>query len=181
LNLDINARLLKEHRTWNHFLVTCTEKFYLDPTNLSVNRYANEPTAGKLNPINPKTYQVVIEVINEVTSWFTDEYYHAGGDEPVNKCWEDDKGVSDYKKKHNVTGDDLLQTLLTKELGMIKKHKKTAILWEDAVTNLHLDIPKETVLQVWTGSVKDAVNAGHRVIASNVNFFYFDCRGGNWK
>ncbi|GAB5589061.1 hypothetical protein Unana1_03961 [Umbelopsis nana] len=143
--------------------------------------YANEPTAGQLNPINPKTYQVVTKVINEVTSWFTDEYYHAGGDEPVNKCWEDDKGVSDYMKKHNVTGDDLLQTFLTKELGMIKKHKKTAILWEDAVTNLHLDIPKETVLQFWTDSVKDALNAGHRVIASNVNFFYFDSRGGNWN
>ncbi|GAB5591250.1 Glucosamine-6-phosphate isomerase (Glucosamine-6-phosphate deaminase) (GNPDA) (GlcN6P deaminase) [Umbelopsis nana] len=143
--------------------------------------YANEPTPGQLNPINPKTYEIINKVIDEVTSWFTDEYYHGGGDEPVNHCWQDNKGVADYMKKHNVTGDDLLETFLTKELAIIKKNKKTAILWEDAVTTLHLNIPKETILQVWTGSLKDAVNSGHKVIASSYNFFYFDCRSGNWN
>lgn len=96
-------------------------------------------------------------------------------------CWEDSKEVRDYMKKHNATGDDLLQTFLTKELAMVKDNKKTAILWEDAVTQLGLDIPKETILQVWTGTLKDAVQSGYKVIASSYNFFYLDCRSGNWK
>lgn len=124
---------------------------------------------------------MVNKVIDEVTSWFTDDYYHAGGDEPVNKCWEDSKDVRDYMKKHNATGNDLLQMFLTKELAMVKANKKTALLWEDAVTQLGLDIPKETILQVWTGTLKDAVKTGHKVIASSYNFFYLDCRSGNWK
>jgi hypothetical protein len=123
----------------------------------------------------------VSKVIDEVTSWFDDEYYHGGGDEPVNRCWEDNKSVSDYMAKHNVTGNDLLQTFLTKELAIIKKNKKTAILWEDAATQLHLNIPKDTILQVWTGTIKDAVTSGYKVIASSYNFFYLDCRSGNWK
>jgi hypothetical protein len=164
-----------------YLLSTCTERFYLDPTNNWDDRYASEPTAGQLNPVNPKTYQVVQQVIDEVTSWFTDDYYHAGGDEPVNKCWEDNKEVRDYMKKNNATGNDLLQTFLTKELAMVKKNKKTAILWEDAVTQLGLNIPKETILQVWTGTLKAAVQSGHKVIASSYNFYYLDCRSGNWK
>ncbi|KAH8553304.1 glycoside hydrolase superfamily [Umbelopsis sp. PMI_123] len=162
-------------------ITTCTEQFYLDPTNDWANRYASEPTAGQLNPINPKTYEIVSKVIDEVTSWFDDEYYHGGGDEPVNRCWEDNKSVSDYMAKHNVTGNDLLQTFLTKELAIIKKNKKTAILWEDAATQLHLNIPKDTILQVWTGTIKDAVTSGYKVIASSYNFFYLDCRSGNWN
>ncbi|CAM0136059.1 hypothetical protein VKS41_005555 [Umbelopsis sp. WA50703] len=162
-------------------ITTCTERFYLDPTNNWDDRYASEPTAGQLNPVNPKTYQVVQQVIDEVTSWFTDDYYHAGGDEPVNKCWEDNKEVRDYMKKNNATGNDLLQTFLTKELAMVKKNKKTAILWEDAVTQLGLNIPKETILQVWTGTLKAAVQSGHKVIASSYNFYYLDCRSGNWN
>jgi hexosaminidase len=160
---------------------TCTEQFYLDPTNNWANRYASEPTAGQLNPVNPKTYEIVKKVVDEVSSWFTDEYYHGGGDEPVNRCWEDDKMVSDYMKEHNATGSDLLEMFLTKELSMIRDNKKTAMIWEDAVTSLGLNIPKETILQVWQSPIQDAIQAGYKVVASNYNFFYLDCRSGNWK
>lgn len=84
-------------------------------------------------------------------------------------------------KKNNVTGDQLLETFLKKEIKTIKKNKKTAIIWEDAVTSLNLDIPKDTILQVWTNPMKEAIQAGYKVIATNYNFFYLDCRSGNWK
>ena len=83
--------------------------------------------------------------------------------------------------KNNVTGDQLLETFLNKEIATIKKNKKTAIIWEDAVTSLNLDIPKDTILQVWTNPMQDAIQAGYKVIATNYNFFYLDCRSGNWK
>ncbi|OZJ06510.1 hypothetical protein BZG36_00526 [Bifiguratus adelaidae] len=162
-------------------ITTCTERFYLDPTNQWSNRYASEPTAGQLNPTLNKTYEIVNKVIDEVTSWFPDGVYHVGGDEPVIKCWEDSNEVRQYMKEHNVTGTDLLGTFLSKAISMAKSNKKRPTIWEDAVTSSNLPIDKETILQVWTNPASMAINAGYQVIASNYNFWYLDCGHGGWN
>lgn len=61
---------------------------------------------------------------------FSDDWFHGGGDEPVYNCWNQDEDVRNYMKKHNATGVDLLDMFLEKELNMIHKSNKKAILWE---------------------------------------------------
>lgn len=109
---------------------TCTGIHYLDESNDWSKRFAAEPGTGQLNPVLNKTYEIVDKVISEVASLFEDDWYHGGGDEPVYNCWNQDKDVQEYMKKHNATGVDLLELFLKKELESIHKSKKTAILWE---------------------------------------------------
>lgn len=109
---------------------TCTGIFYLDETNEWSNRFAAEPGTGQLNPLLNKTYEIVNHVITEVASLFHDDWFHGGGDEPVYNCWNQDEGIRNYQKEHNVTGVDLLGIFLKKELEIISNAKKTAILWE---------------------------------------------------
>ncbi|KAI7901938.1 glycoside hydrolase superfamily [Cokeromyces recurvatus] len=161
-------------------ITTCTGIHYLDKSNEWGNRLAAEPGTGQLNPVLNETYDLVDKVITEVASLFLDNWYHGGGDEPVYKCWEQDKNVRNYMKTHNVTGIDLLHLFLQKELNIIKNSKKTAILWEDAVTNDNLPISKDVILQVWTNPVQNAIKKGYKVIASNYNFWYLDCGHGGW-
>ncbi|KAG2237196.1 hypothetical protein INT48_006600 [Thamnidium elegans] len=162
-------------------ITTCTGIHYLDESNDWSKRFAAEPGTGQLNPVLNKTYEIVDKVITEVASLFKDDWYHGGGDEPIYNCWNQDKDVQDYMKKHNATGVDLLELFLKKELESIHKSKKTAILWEDPVTNDHLPISKDVIMQVWINPVQLAVKKGYKVIASNYNFWYLDCGHGGWN
>ncbi|CAO3629778.1 unnamed protein product [Cunninghamella blakesleeana] len=161
-------------------IVTCYGKYYLDPSNDWDKRLAAEPGTGQLNPVKSKTYQIIKKVIDETNELFPDSHYHGGGDEPVYNCWDQDDTVKDYMKKENKTHDDLLFQFLNKELNIIKRNSKKAILWEDSVTNNGLPIPKDVILQVWTNPVQLAVKKGYKVIASNSNFWYLDCGHGGW-
>ncbi|KAI8149307.1 glycoside hydrolase superfamily [Fennellomyces sp. T-0311] len=161
-------------------ITTCTGRFFLDKNNDWRDRFAAEPTTGQLNPVLEKTYDIVNKVVSEVASLFPDAFYHGGGDEPIYKCWEQDESVRDYMKEYNATGDDLLHLFLNKELGFIRNAKKTAILWEDSVTNNNLPIPKDVVLQAWMNGARDAARKGYKVIASQANFWYLDCGHGGW-
>jgi hexosaminidase len=93
---------------------------------------------------------------------------------------------------------------LEKELEIINESNKTTMIWEgkdiyfratilinialikkkkkiDPVTSNLISLPKDVVLQVWTNPIKDAISMGHRVIASNYNFWYLDCGHGGWE
>ncbi|KAI9493830.1 glycoside hydrolase superfamily [Zychaea mexicana] len=161
-------------------ITTCLGRFFLDKSNKWSDRYAAEPTTGQLNPVSNKTYEVVNKVITEVSTLFPDAWFHGGGDEPIYKCWEEEESVRDYMQEHGATGEDLLHMFLDKELGFIRNNSKTAILWEDSVTNNNLPIPKDVVLQVWVNAVTEAAKKGYKVIASHANFWYLDCGHGGW-
>ncbi|KAI8878124.1 glycoside hydrolase family 20 protein [Backusella circina FSU 941] len=148
-------------------ITTCTGMHYLDYTNDWENRFAGEPGTGQLNPVNNQTYEIVGKVIREMNELFPDSWYHGGGDEPVERCWEQDASVRQYMVDNNATGTDLLGLFLEKELEIINDN--------------HLPLPKDVVLQVWTNPIKDAISLGHRVIASNYNFWYLDCGHGGWE
>ncbi|KAG0182918.1 hypothetical protein DFQ28_003647 [Apophysomyces sp. BC1034] len=161
-------------------IVTCAGKHYLDSSGSWEKRLAAEPGTGQLNPVKDRTYSIVHQVIANVAELFPDKWFHGGGDEPVHRCWEQDKEVREYMAEHNATGDDLLNLFLSKELSYIKEAEKTPVLWEDSVTNVHLPIPKNVVLQVWANPTQWAVKKGYKIIASNANFWYLDCGHGGW-
>ncbi|KAI8977369.1 glycoside hydrolase superfamily [Mycotypha africana] len=162
-------------------LITCHGIHYMDPSNEWEKRYAAEPGTGQLNPVRDETYELVNKVIDEVASMFPDSWYHGGGDEPVYNCWEKDASVRDYMQKNNVTGPDLLNTFLQREIDMINKLNKTTVIWEDPATTDKLPISKDVVLQVWTHPIRTAIKQGYKVIASDANFWYLDCGHSGWE
>lgn len=140
--------------------------------------YRIERNAGifspTLDPSNPKTYQILSEVFDEVCPLFPGAYFHIGGDENEGKDWDANPKIQEFKKKHNLKTNHELQTYFTMQLApMLKKHGKQLMGWEEILTK---DLSKEAIVHSWRGpnegmaagqSLVDAVKKGYKTVLSN--------------
>ncbi|KAF2508787.1 beta-N-acetylhexosaminidase [Flavobacterium foetidum] len=145
--------------------------------------YGIERNAGiftpTLDPSNPKTYQILSEIFDEVCPLFPGAYFHIGGDENEGKDWDANPKIQEFKKKHNLKTNHELQTYFTMQLApMLKKHGKQLMGWEEILTK---DLSKEAIVHSWRGpnegvvagqSLVDAVKKGYKTVLSNG--FYID-------
>jgi hexosaminidase len=58
-----------------------------------------------LDPTNPKTYQLLGEIFDEVCPLFTSNYFHIGGDENNGKEWNANPTIQQFKKKNEITSN----------------------------------------------------------------------------
>jgi hexosaminidase len=57
-------------------------------------RFGAEPGGvGQLNPLRAQTYEVVKNVVDEVADMFTDKFFHGGGDEVNQGCWNNSTDI----------------------------------------------------------------------------------------
>jgi hexosaminidase len=140
--------------------------------------YGIERNAGvfspTLDPSNPKTYQLLSELFDEVCPLFPGEYFHIGGDENEGKDWDSNPKIQEFKKKNKLTTNHELQTYFTMQLiPMLKKHKKQLMGWEEIMTK---NMSKEAIVHSWRGpnegvvagqSLVDAVKKGYKTVLSN--------------
>ncbi|KAK3127488.1 hypothetical protein QOZ80_7AG0574120 [Eleusine coracana subsp. coracana] len=167
--------------------VTCAGKFWLPDGDWN-NRLAAEPGAGQLNPLSPKTYKIISNVINDLTSLFPDNLYHAGADEVAPGCWETDPSI-----KANLANGGTLSQLLERYVRathpMVTSKNRTAVYWEDVLLDAAVNVsasaipPATTILQTWnngSNNTKLVVRAGYRAIVSSASFYYLDCGHGDF-
>lgn len=145
--------------------------------------YGIERNAGifspTLDPTNPKTYQLLSELFDEVCPLFPGSYFHIGGDENEGKDWDSNPKIQEFKKKNNLATNHELQTYFTMKLiPMLKKHGKQLMGWEEILTK---NMSKEAIIHAWRGpnegvvagqSLIDAVKKGYKSVMSNG--FYID-------
>jgi hexosaminidase len=140
--------------------------------------YGIERNAGifspTLDPSNPKTYQLLSSIFDEICPLFPGEYFHIGGDENEGKDWDNNPKIQEFKKKNNLVTNHDLQTYFTMKLiPMLKKHRKQLMGWEEIMTK---DMSKEAIIHSWKGvnegvpagkSLVDAVKGGYKTVLSN--------------
>ncbi len=140
--------------------------------------YGVERNAGifspTLDPSNPKTYQILSELFDEVCPLFPGAYFHIGGDENEGKDWDANPKIQAFKKKNNLATNHELQTYFTMQLvPMLKKHGKQLMGWEEILTK---NMSKEAIIHSWRGanegmaagqSLVDAVKKGYKTVLSN--------------
>ena len=140
--------------------------------------YGIERNAGifspTLDPSNPKTYQILSELFDEVCPLFPGAYFHIGGDENEGKDWDANPKIQVFKKKHNLKTNHELQTYFTMQLvPMLKKHGKQLMGWEEILTK---GLSKEAIVHSWRGpnegvlagqSLVEAVKKGYKTVLSN--------------
>lgn len=145
--------------------------------------YGVERNAGifspTLDPSNPKTYQLLSEIFDEVCPLFPGAYFHIGGDENEGKDWDANPKIQAFKKKNNLATNHELQTYFTMQLvPMLKKHGKQLMGWEEILTK---NMSKEAIIHSWRGpnegilpgqSLVEAVKKGYKTVLSNG--FYID-------
>ncbi|KAG0366909.1 hypothetical protein BGZ54_004716 [Gamsiella multidivaricata] len=156
----------------------------------SYSRFSAEPPSGQLNPIIPKTYEVVQGVYDQFLPLFKDKYAHAGADEVNINCWNNTDSVVKYMKSKNITRDasgfdSILNEFVSKQHAMLRKEGKTPVVWEEPLLNHNLKTlqhSKDTVIQVWTSAanIKKTVEKGYKVVAGSADYWYLDCGFGDW-
>lgn len=169
-------------------IVTCANMFWLPSGADWADRLASEPGTGQLNPLQPKTYQVIHNVLKDMADLFPESFYHAGADEIVPGCWKADSAVQDY-----LAGGGTLSQLLEKFINQthpyIESLNRTAVYWEDVILDQTISVnprllpPATTILQTWNNgpsNTKRVVQAGYRVIVSSSDFYYLDCGHGEF-
>jgi hexosaminidase len=145
--------------------------------------YGIERNAGiftpTLDPSNPKTYQLLSEIFDEVCPLFTGKYFHIGGDENEGKDWDANPTIQAFKKKNKLANNHELQTYFTMQLiPMLKKHHKELMGWEEIMTK---NMSKDAIIHSWKGvnegltsgsSLINAAKNGYKTVLSNG--FYID-------
>ncbi|KAK6162795.1 hypothetical protein DH2020_002636 [Rehmannia glutinosa] len=169
-------------------IITCANKFWWPAEAEWPDRLAAEPGTGQLNPLNPKTYEVVKNIIHDVVSMFPDQFYHAGADEVVPNCWKMDPSIQTFLS-NNGTLSQILETFINSTLPYILSLNRTVVYWEDVLLDGDINVtasllpPKNVILQSWNdgpNNTKRIVSAGYRAIVSSSDFYYLDCGHGDF-
>ncbi|MES2240317.1 MAG: family 20 glycosylhydrolase [Bacteroidota bacterium] len=121
-----------------------------------------------LDPTNPRTYQVLAEIFDEVCPLFPSTYFHIGGDENNGKEWDSNPKIQEFKKKNNLaTNHDLQAYFNMKLVPMLKKHGKQLMGWEEIMTK---DMSKEAIIHAWRGVNEGMETAGALVKAAKSGY-----------
>lgn len=151
-------------------------------------RLASEPGTGHLNPLNPKTYKVLKNVIRDVTTLFPESFYHSGVDEIAPGCWKADPVIKSFLSNGG-TLSEVLEIFVNTTFPYIRSLNRTVVYWEDILLDDTVKVrpeflPREhTILQTWNNGVnntKRIVSSGYRVIVSSSEYYYLDCGHGDF-
>ncbi|MFH6972702.1 beta-N-acetylhexosaminidase [Flavobacterium petrolei] len=127
-----------------------------------------------LDPTNPKTYEIVSSIFDEVCPLFPGSYFHIGGDENNGKEWNANPEIQQFKKENNLANNHDLQTYFnTKLIPMLKKHNKKLMGWEEIMTE---NMSKDAIIHAWRGTNEGqeaggalikAAKSGYNTVLSN--------------
>lgn len=132
-----------------------------------------------LDPTNPKTYELLAEIFEEVCPLFPGDYFHIGGDENNGKEWNANPHIQEFKTNNKMSSNHDLQTYFNMQLiPMLKKHNKKLMGWEEIMTE---NMSKDAIIHAWRGtnegqaaggSLAKAAKNGYQTVLSNG--FYID-------
>ncbi|MDV2449370.1 beta-N-acetylhexosaminidase [Elizabethkingia anophelis] len=123
---------------------------------------------------NPKTFEFLQNVIDEVLEIFPSKYIHIGGDEADKKHWASCPKDQALMKKEGLKSVDELQSYAIRKMDQYLQSKGRKLIGWDEILDGGLT-PGATVMS-WRGESGGiaAANAGHDVIMTPGEFLYFD-------
>lgn len=158
-------------------IVTCTDSWWSN--DVWAYHTAVEPNPGQLDVIYNKTYEVVEAVYNELSSIFTDNFFHVGADELQVNCFNFSTPIQDwFAANTSRTYDDLAQYWIDAAVPIFRKiPNRKIMMWEDILLSTpHVNtLPEDIVLQSWNLGLTNIANLtarGYDVIVSSSDFFY---------
>jgi hexosaminidase len=132
-----------------------------------------------LDPTNPKTYELLGEIFDEVCPLFPGDYFHIGGDENNGKEWNSNPKIQKFKQENKMDTNHDLQTYFNMQLiPMLKKHDKKLMGWEEIMTE---NMSKDAIIHAWRGTNEGQVSGGSLAKAAKIGYqtvlsngFYID-------
>nr|WP_267298689.1 beta-N-acetylhexosaminidase [Neokomagataea thailandica] len=120
-----------------------------------------------MDPTNPATLKFVKALYSEMETLFPDVYFHAGGDEVMEKQWTENARIQAYMKAHDIPDAAALQGEFTAEVArLLHDQGRIMIGWDEVST---APVPKDVVIEGWRGSkwTARAIRSGHDVLVSS--------------
>ncbi|PQE29240.1 glycoside hydrolase family 20 protein [Rutstroemia sp. NJR-2017a BBW] len=143
--------------------------------------YCAEPPCGSLQLNNPKVGDFLDKLFADLLPRVSpySSYFHTGGDELNVNAYSLDPTV---KSNDTAVIQPLLQKFVDRNHDQIRAAGLTPVVWEEMYTTWNLTLGSDVIVQTWLSdaSVAQVVNAGHKAIAGNYNFWYLDCGKGQW-
>lgn len=129
---------------------------------------------GELCIGNPKTFEFIENVLEEVMEIFPSEYIHIGGDECAHTAWEGCAKCRELMKRQGMEQSVELQTYLTDSIGRFLAGRGRKLMgWDEIMDGT--PAPTAAVMS-WRGTAGGlkAAKKGHAVVMSPGSHCYFD-------
>ena len=139
---------------------------------------------------DPKVYQFLTDVLDEVMALFPSDVIHIGGDEVKYTQWKESETVQAYMKEKGLATPADLQVFFTNQISQYLQSKGRRMMgWneimghnlheyqDEADTRTEQKLAKETVVHFWKGDVKLANHAasnGYDIVNSLHTETYLD-------
>ncbi len=127
-----------------------------------------------LNPADPRTFQFVDTVLDEVMRLFPSKYIHIGGDEAAKDQWTASPVVVAQMHKLGLANMDALQGwFMGKVAGYLGAHGRTAVGWDEILDS---KLPPSAVVMSWHGVSGgiEAADRGHDAVLAPSPVLYLD-------
>lgn len=167
---DLGIRVVPEVDVPGHATAILTA--YPEIASKEIN-YSIERNSGifhaTLDPTNEKTYEILGDLFGEMATLFPDEYVHIGGDENEGKHWDENERIQQFMKKHQLETNHDLQTYFNIKLeGILAKHGKLVMGWEEIMTD---KMPTTALIHSWKG-VNEGLEGGSSLIEAAKRGYY---------
>lgn len=144
-----------------------------------------------INAANPKVYQFLSDVFDELIDIFPYPIIHIGGDEVRYNQWNESEEIQNFMKEKNFKSGAELQVYFTNKLSEILSSKGRRMIGWNEITGDRLHkfqasdekkgltnkLAKGTIVQFWKGDpalMKKAIDQGYEIINSYHIFTYLD-------
>lgn len=144
-----------------------------------------------LNVANPKVYEFLSDVFDEVIDLFPSPVIHIGGDELRYNHWNESPQVQAYMKEHGLHSGAELQVHFTNRVSKMLNEKGRSMMGWNEITGDRLHdyqanndkgemssvLAKGTLVQFWQGSpllMNKAINQGYDIVNSYNTYTYLD-------
>lgn len=157
-----------------HSLAICTAYPETQPTRASGEKSVQGHAGNAISPAKESNYQIVDDIISEMSALFPFEYVHIGGDEVNHGLWRDCPQIKDLIEREKLGGLSGAQVYFTKRLeGILAKHHKKMIGWNEIMNG---QLARTTAIMAWTGAGPGfhAARQGFPVVMAPGPHCYFD-------
>lgn len=149
---------------------------------------------GKLddsfNIADPKVYQFLTDVLEEVFELFPGNVVHIGGDEVMFDVWKNSEIIQNKIKKEGLKSPADLQIFFTNQMSTFMESKQHRMMgwneilganvheWQDdSVVKVEQKLAKSAIVHFWKGNVElinEAVTNGYDIVNSLHSMTYLD-------
>lgn len=112
--------------------------------------------------------QLIDGFLKEMSSIFTDNIVHLGGDEVDADCWFEDASILSWMSEKNFTTSLEVSIYFAHAVSSIGKAQgKNLMFWEEAFTD-GVGIPTDSIVEVWRDQavLQDVVSSGYKGVTS---------------